>query len=301
MRSITMKFLVAAALLCALPARAALNVLACEPEWGALTRELAGDLAKVYEATTALQDVHRIQARPSLIAAARRADLLVCTGAELEIGWLPVLTRDSGNAAIQPGAPGYFEATRYVTLIEVPTRLDRSEGDVHPQGNPHIQTDPRNIGQVAPALAKRLADLDPAHAADYHKRYAQFAARWQEAIDRWTRQAAPLNGLRVVEHHRAFSYLFRWLKVEVTAYLEAKPGIEPSAGHLAEVLKLQQTRPAKFVVRASYVDPRAAEWFGERARIPVVVLPFSIGGDARATDLFTLYDDLVGTLVKAAQ
>jgi zinc/manganese transport system substrate-binding protein len=301
MRSIFIKFLVATALLCALPARAALNVLACEPEWGALVHELAGDLAKVYEATTAMQDVHHIQARPSLIAAARRADLLVCTGAELEIGWLPVLTRDSSNAAIQPGTPGYFEATRYVTLIEVPTRLDRSEGDVHPQGNPHIQTDPRNIGQVAPALAKRLADLDPTNAAEYHRRYEKFAARWQEAIDRWTREAAPLKGLRVVEHHRAFSYLFRWLGIEVTGYLEPKPGVEPSAGHLAEVLKLQQTQPAKFVVRASYIDPRAAEWFSEHARIPVVVLPFSVGGDERATDLFTWTDEMVGKLVKAAQ
>jgi zinc/manganese transport system substrate-binding protein len=299
MRSIFTKLLLVMALLCALPARAALNVLVCEPEWGALVHALAGDLAKVYEATTAMQDVHHIQARPSLIAAARRADLLVCTGAELEIGWLPVLTRDSGNAAIQPGTPGYFEATRYVTLIEVPARLDRSEGDVHPQGNPHIQTDPRNIAKVATALAERLAAVDPPNAAEYRKRYADFATRWQQAIERWTREAAPLKGVRVVEHHRAFSYLFRWLGIEVTAYLEAKPGIEPSAGHLAEVLKLQQTRPAKFVVRASYIDPRAADWFSERARIPVVVLPFSVGGDARSTDLFTWYDDLVGSLVKA--
>ena len=301
MRTAINTILIAATLLCALPARAALNVLACEPEWGALVRELAGDLAKVYEATTALQDVHHIQARPSLIAAARRADLLVCTGAELEIGWLPVLTRESGNPAIQPGAPGYFEATRYVTLIEVPTRLDRSEGDVHPAGNPHIQTDPRSIAKVAAGLAERLAAVDPPNAAQYRERYASFAARWQQAIDRWTREAAPLKGVRVVEHHRAFSYLFRWLGVEVIGYLEPKPGVEPSAGHLAEVLKLQQTRPAKFVVRASYIDPRAAEWFSGHAGIPVVVLPFSVGGDEHATDLFTWTDELVGLLVKAAK
>jgi len=301
MRTTIERLFVCVLLLCALPARAALNVLACEPEWGALVHALAGEQAKVYEATTAMQDVHHIQARPSLIAAARRADLLVCTGAELEIGWLPVLTRESGNPAIQPGAPGYFEATRYVTLIEVPARLDRSEGDVHPAGNPHIQTDPRNIAKVAAGLADRLAAVDPPNAAVYRKRYADFSARWQQAIERWTREAAPLRGVRVIEHHRAFSYLFHWLGIEVIAYLEPKPGVEPSAGHLAEVLKLQKTRPAKFVVRASYIDPRAADWFSEHAGIPVVVLPFSVGGSDRATDLFAWFDVLVGSLVKAAQ
>lgn len=288
-------------LLCVLPARAALNVLACEPEWGALVRELAGAQAKVYEATTAMQDAHRVQARPSLIAATRRADLLVCTGAELEIGWLPVLTRESGNARIQPGARGYFEASRFVTLIEVPQRIDRSEGDVHPQGNPHLQTDPRNIAKVASALAERLAALDPANAAEYRKRYESFAGRWRQAIDRWTREAAPLKGVRVIEHHRAFSYLFRWLSIEVIGYLEAKPGVDPSAGHLGELLERQVRQPAQFVVRASYVDPRAAEWLSNRARIPVVVLPFSVGGSERATDLFAWYDELIATLLKAAR
>lgn len=301
MRNAIVKLMLVAALLCALPARAALNVLACEPEWGALVRELAGDLAQVYEATTAMQDVHRVQARPSLIAAARRADLLVCTGAELEIGWLRVLTRESGNAAIQPGARGYFEATRYVEMIEVPARLDRSEGDVHPQGNPHIQTDPRNIARVAAALAEKLAALDPQNADEYRKRHASFSGRWQAAIERWSKEAAPVRGVRVIEHHRAFSYLFRWLEVRVIGYLESKPGIEPSSRHLAELLALQKAEPARLVVRASYVDPRAADWLSERARIPVVVLPFSVGGSERASDLFAWYDELVGSLAKAVR
>src|SRR5207249_1638612 len=141
---------------------AALKVLACEPEWGALVQELAGDHASVYVATTALQDPHRIQAKPSLIASARSADLVVCTGAELEIGWLPVLLRQSGNAAVQPGQPGNFEAAAYVNKLEVPTRLDRAEGDIHAAGNPHIQTDPRNFVPIAEALAARLATLDRA-------------------------------------------------------------------------------------------------------------------------------------------
>src|ERR1035437_2207711 len=140
------------ALLLALPAaQAALNIFACTPEWGALAKELAGDKAAIYVATNALQDPHHIEARPSLIARARSADLVVCTGAELEIGWLPLVLTQAGNPKIQPGQPGYFEAARQVALLEVPTVLDRSQGDVHPGGNPHIHLDPRNIAKIAAA------------------------------------------------------------------------------------------------------------------------------------------------------
>ena len=139
------------------PPHAALRVFACEPEWGALAQELGGDLVDVSVATTALQDPHQIQAKPSLIARARNADLVVCTGAELEIGWLPVLLQQSGNAKVQPGQPGNFAAADYVRKLEVPTQLDRSQGDVHAAGNPHIQTDPRNIAQVASGARRAAA------------------------------------------------------------------------------------------------------------------------------------------------
>src|SRR5436189_2934663 len=133
------------------PALAALNILACEPEWGALAKEIGGDKANVYTAITALQDPHRVEARPSLIARARNADLMVCTGAQLEIGWAPLLQSQSGNAKIQNGQPGYFEVTSVLSLIEKPTSVDRAQGDVHPAGNPHVHLDPRNIAKVASA------------------------------------------------------------------------------------------------------------------------------------------------------
>src|SRR5947209_1590210 len=156
------------------PAAAALSVLATVPEWGALVEELAGDKAKIYVATNALQDPHHVEAKPSLIARARNADLIVATGAELEIGWVPLVVQQSGNARVRPGQPGYFEASRFVDTIERPARLDRAEGDVHPLGNPHIQTDPRNIARVAAPLAAKLAELDPPNAAYYQTRYKDF-------------------------------------------------------------------------------------------------------------------------------
>jgi zinc/manganese transport system substrate-binding protein len=285
----------------ALPALAALNVLACEPEWGALAREIGGNLVNVYDATNAFQDPHRVQARPSLLARARNADLAVCTGAQLEIGWLPILQQQAGNAKIQVGQPGYFEAAQYVRMLEVPGSIDRSLGDVHPGGNPHIQTDPRNIGLVAPALAQRLAEIDPANAAGYQANYKAFAARWSDAVRKWEKEAAPLKGMPVVVHHKAFGYLENWLGLRELATLEPKPGVEPTGAHLAEVLAQLQRQPAKAVLRSVYNDPRGAEWLSEQAKIPVVVLPFTVGGSDKAKDLFGLFDDTVQRLLAAAK
>jgi zinc/manganese transport system substrate-binding protein len=282
-------------------AHATLNVFACEPEWGALATELGGDAVMVYSATTAFQDPHRIEARPSLIAQMRRADLVVCTGAELEIGWLPVLLRQSGNAAAQPGQPGYFEAARQVALLEKPVLLDRSQGDVHASGNPHIQTDPRNIARVAQALGARLAAIDPGHAATYRARLMDFNTRWNTAMARWQAQAAPLKGMSIVVQHKAFPYLENWLGLKQVAVLEPKPGVEPSVGHLAEVVAHLKTSPARAVLRAAYQNPRPSEWLAEHAGIPVVVLPFTVGGSDRAKDLFGLFDDSLEQLLKAVR
>lgn len=282
-----------------LPALAALNVFACEPEWGALAQELGGDKVAVYNATNALQDPHHVEAKPSLLARARNADLLACTGAELEAGWLPILLRQSGNPKIQPGKPGHFEAARFVRMLEIPTRLDRAEGDVHAGGNPHIQTDPRNIAKVAQALAQRLGEIDPANAAHYAARHKDFAARWQAAVTRWEQAAAPLRGVSIVVQHKGFPYLEDWLGLKQVAALEPKPGIEPSSAHLSGVLAQLQRQPAKMVIRAAYNDGRASEWLTERGKVPVVVLPYTVGGSDKAKDLFGLFDDTVGKLLGA--
>lgn len=277
----------------------ALDVFACEPEWGALVQELGGDRVSVYVATSAFQDPHHIQAKPSLLARARRTQLVVCTGAELEIGWLPIVLRQSGNNAVQPEKPGYFEAANYVQRLEVPTSLDRSAGDVHAGGNPHIQTDPRNIGRVATALSQRMAEIDPANAAYYKTRYEDFAKRWDAAIQRWSKEGAPLKGIAVVAHHRSWAYLNNWLGLREVAELEPKPGVEPTAAHLEEVLAQLKRDPAHIIIRSAYEDGRASEWLADRAKIPAVMLPFSVGGSDKAKDLFGLYDDTVARLLQA--
>ncbi|TBO31104.1 zinc ABC transporter substrate-binding protein [Aquabacterium lacunae] len=280
-------------------ASATVRVFACEPEWAALTRELAGDLAQVYTATHALQDPHQVQARPSLMAAVRKADLVVCTGAELEAGWLPVLLQQSGNARVQPGQRGHFEAAAWVPLLDVPAQLDRAQGDVHAAGNPHIQTSPHSIARVAAALSQRLTELDPAQAPAYKARLADFQQRWAQATQRWSQQGARLKGTRIVVQHRGFPYLQQWLGLQEVAALEPKPGVEPSSAHLARVLQQLKDQPAQLVLRAAYADGRGSQWLAERARIPVVVVPYTVGGSARAQDLFSLFDDTLDQLLKA--
>jgi len=281
----------------AMPASAALNVFATVPEWAALAREIGGDKLNVFSATNALQDPHRIEAKPSLIARARSAQLVIATGADLEVGWLPVVLREAGNAPIQPGQPGYLEAASTVRLLEVPARLDRADGDVHPGGNPHIQTDPRNLLKVADALTARLTQLDPANAAAYKAGLARFSERWKAAMVRWEQAAAPLRGVPVWVQHRSFPYLADWLGLKELGALEPKPGVEPSSAHLAGILERQKATPARLILRPAYSRPTASEWLGERAHLPVVVLPFTVGGDAEAGDLFALFDDTIRRLL----
>ena len=284
-----------------LPAAAALNVFACEPEWGALAQELGGDKVSVYSATTALQDAHRIEARPSLIARIRSADLLVCSGSELEIGWIPLLLTQSGNRKVQLGNPGYFEASQYVVKLEIPKVIDRSLGDLHPGGNPHVHTDPRNIARIAQALGERMAQIDPVNADGYRSRGKSFLERWQAATARWEQQAAPLKGVPIVVYHRDFSYFINWSGMREAGSLEPKPGIPPTPSHLAELVDRMKNQPAKVIVYSPYNSPQAAEFLSERTKIPSVMLPFTVGGTDKAKDLFGLFDDTIARLLEAVK
>jgi zinc/manganese transport system substrate-binding protein len=295
-----LRFILLAWLCAAGAAHAAFNIFATVPEWGALSQELGGDKVRVYTATSPLQDPHHVQAKPSLIARARSADLVVATGAELEVGWLPLVLQQAGNDKVQPGSPGYFEATSAVALLGKPARLDRAEGDVHPQGDPHIQGDPRNISRVAAALARRLEALDAANAAYYRGRYEQFAARWNAALAKWAQEAAPLKGARVVVQHKGFTYLEAWLGLVEVAALEPKPGMEPTTSHLAQVLTILRREPAKMVLVAAYQSDQASQWLAQRTTIAVVKLPFTVGGTDAAKDLFSFYEDTVQRLLKGA-
>jgi zinc/manganese transport system substrate-binding protein len=276
---------------------AMVNVFACEPEWAALTSILAGDKVNIYTASNALQDPHQIQARPSLIAKARSAKLLICTGAELEIGWIPIILRESANISIQPGNVGNFEAAQFVPMLEIPAHLDRANGDVHAMGNPHIQTDPRNYLPIADALTLRLIQLDPGNTNYYQEHLTTFNLQWRSAIKKWEAQALPLKGTHILVQHRGFPYLNNWLGMIQVAELEPKPGMEPSVAYLNQVLSELQKNPVRMVLRAAYQDDRPSLWIAEHTKISPVTIQYTVGGSSKSIDLFTLFDDTIQRLL----
>ena len=295
MRKMLLLMMVMAAVI-STPAEAKLRVFACEPEWGSLLTELAGDAIDIDVATNALQDVHVVEARPSLIAKMRKADLLVCTGAQLEIGWLPQLLRQAGNAKVASG-PGNFLAASQVTTLDKPASVDRSAGDVHPDGNPHVQLDPYRVLAIAKALSARLGELDTANTATYQQRLGDFETRWQAAIKRWETKAAPLKGKAVVVHHSSWLYLLQWLGMHEIGSLEPKPGVPPTSAHLSSLIDVTKSGGAIAIISAAYQDTKPGEWLSQRTGVPALVLPFTVGGDAQAKDLFGLYDSTIDKLL----
>jgi len=280
-------------------AHADLKVFATVPEWGALAEALGGNKVSVYVATTGLQDPHRIQARPSLIARARSANLIIATGAGLEDGWLPTVQREANNPGILNNAPGYLAASQYVRMLEVPAVVDRTMGDVHAEGNPHIQTDPRNLLPIARALSARMAQLDPENTGFYQSQLEAFTQSWQGNLQRWQKQAAPLRGVKVWYQHDGYPYMNAWLGLNPVGVLEPRPGVEPSSRQLAEVLQRQQSLQGRMVIASAYMNDAPSKWLSDKANIPVVVLPFTVGGNEQVKTLSALYDDTLQRLLAA--
>ena len=289
----------AAALLAPAAADAEVRILACEPEWAALAEEIGGDDVTVHSATHGRQDAHYIRARPSLIAKARRAKILFCSGADLETGWLPVLLERGAGRIVQPGQPGHVMAADHVEVLERPEVLDRSLGDIHPGGNPHVHLDPRNMAIMAEVLTERLERIDPERAEAYRQRLASFQARWAEAVAGWRERIAALRGMKVIVYHKAWVYLLHWTGLDRIAVLERVSGVPPTASHLVEVLDRVRDSGARAILRAPFDPEDAAEWLSGKTGIPAVELPFTVGGRPEATDLFSLFDSTLALLEEA--
>ena len=275
---------------------AKVNVFACAPEWGALAEEIGGDNVSITVATAASQDVHFVRAKPSLLAAMRKADLVFCSGASLEQGWLPLLVRKAGDSDVQQESIGWLMASDYVEKLDVMANVDRSQGHVHPEGNPHVHLDPRNIDIIAEMLAERLLLIDRENMAVYQSNLTLFKEKWASLLQKWVGDASSLKGKQVVVYHNAWSYLLNWLGMDVIATLEPKPGVPPTAAHLEAVLARVDNASVQAILVAPYEDGDAAQWLSEKTGVPVVQLPFTVGGDAKATDLEMLFEQTITKL-----
>lgn len=274
------------------------NIFACEPEYAALAKELAPN-ARIYSATTAMQDPHQVQARPSLIAKMRQADLVICAGADLEIGWLPMLQMKAANAQVRSTEQGLFFATDHVDTLDQTNNVDRSMGDVHSLGNPHVHFSPPRMLTIAKALTDKLIQLDAAQTSMYQLQLVSFTERWQLAMPKWQAKVTALQGMKVIAYHSSFRYLFDFAGIEQVADLEPKPGLPPTSSHLASLLKQARKGDVSAIIIASYQDQRGANWLAEKSNLPVVVLPLSVGGNEQSDNLFSLYESTLDLLIQA--
>jgi len=292
------KFLLSAfCLSLAATAFAKLNVVATTPEFGALAREIGGDKVEVFTIAKPTEDPHFVDARPSFVVKLNRADALIEGGAELELGWLPPLLDKARNTKLDAGKPGRIVALEGVQLLEVPAALDRSKGDIHAAGNPHYTTDPINGKIVAEHIAKSFSELDPKSASVFEANLKKFNARIDAKMQEWDKMMAPYKGKRIVAYHNAWPYFAKRFDVRIDLFLEPKPGIPPSASHLAEVVSTMKTENVKIILVEPHRDRRYAETVASHADAVVLdVAPYPKKPDETYEDWM---DDLVKSIVKA--
>lgn len=273
----------------------ALNIFTCQPDWASLAKVHAPE-ANVFSATTAYQDPHFIQARPSLIAQMRKADLVICSGAEQEIGWLPELQRQSRNSKVLAGSDGLFYVTDYVAMLDKRDNVDRALGDVHAHGNPHVQFAIADMVAISKALTQRLVLLDEKNASQYQKNGVDFQQQWQQSIVEWQLKTAHLQGKKIVGYHGTYRYLFAWLGMTQVADLEPKPGVSPTTAHLNSLANFN-AQQVYAIVYSTHQSDNAANWLAKRTDLPMVALPQSVGGSDQAKDLFSLIDSSIDALL----
>jgi zinc/manganese transport system substrate-binding protein len=286
----------------ATPATAAVNVVTTTEGLAAVAREIGGDRVKVIALSRGIQDPHFVDANPSLAVKLRNADLLVDVGMDLEVGWLPPLVTQSRNSAIQPGGPRRLTAGNFVVPMDLPTGpVDRSQGDIHPAGNPHFLTDPRRAVQVAAAVATRLSEIDPGSAAYYRERLQAFQAKVAAAEKGWKEALAPFAGRSVITQHKTLSYLLDWAGLKAAGYMEPKPGVAPPPSHVASLAAVVKSAGVKGVLVENYYGRGPADQLRDLTGVKVIVIPGDVGGTKEASDWVSYVDVLVRSLIQAVQ
>jgi zinc/manganese transport system substrate-binding protein len=290
------RLLVAIALFLALaaPAFAKTSVVATLPWIGSIASEIGKDRINVTVLVKPSQDPHLIEAKPSMILAARKTDVIMYNGLDLEIGYLPILIESSKNPRLQTGRPGNFDCSRYVVVIEKPTSVDRSMGDVHPLGNPHYHFSPTNISRVAQGMTQILAQIDPANADFYRANGDSFQQRLREKVRGWNNEAP--KGKKFVAYHHFFEYLAREYGFEIIGYIEEKPGIPPSAAHIERIIELIRQAKPNALISTGFYERKAPDYLSKKTGTKVIVVPHDVGATPQVKDWFGLMDQVLEAL-----
>lgn len=280
------------------PLWGALKVVTTTEDLRSITEDLGGEFVSVSSIAKGTQDPHFIEAKPSYLVAVSRADLIIAIGLELESGWLPLLIRGARQPKLMPGEPGCLTVSEAITPIDVRIQADRSQGDVHPLGNPHFMADPDRVLLVAELISKRLSQLDPAHSAQFEKNLSDFKTILQTKSNQWKQKLKPFNGTKVVGYHMTFNYLFKYFGFEVVGFLEPKPGIQPTAQHILKLIDTVKNQKAKLIVIESFFDPKPGETLAQKTQSKLVLIPAYVGGDQDSKTYFSWMDHIVNELEK---
>ncbi|MCU1280471.1 MAG: hypothetical protein JWM53_4017 [bacterium] len=263
-----------------------------------LARRVGGDRVEVKALSHGYVDPHFVEPKPSLVIDLNRADLLVHVGLELEIGWLPPLVLGSRNDKLGLGQPGNLDASTHIPVLDVPsTRVDRSMGDIHPQGNPHYWIPPDNALIIAREIAERLEAIDGGGAATYRANLKRFEDEIAKRRVEWEKRAAPVKGTKIVTYHKSWSYVSKWLGLTEVGYVEPKPGIPAPPSHIASLIGLMRREGVKVILMESFYPRNTVELVAQKAGARALVMPSDVGATAEIKDYFGLVDAVVQKLV----
>lgn len=275
-----------------------IRVIGTIPDYASIASEIGGERVKSESLIKGTQDPHFADALPSHIMKLNKADLLISTGLGLESGWLPALLNNSRNKKIQPGSTGYLDASAYVELKEVPQKIDKSMGDVHPGGNPHFYTSPAELFKIAAEIKNRLLEIDPSGKEVYNRNWETFNTRYETKTAQWKKAIEPLKGTKIVVYHESWTYLIEWLGFEKVASLEPKPGIPPSSGHIADVISQIQGKNVRFLFQEIYHPTSLSKKFAAKTGVKLLVLPSMTGAEKGTDSIWDKFDSIINRLVK---
>ncbi len=278
------------------PAFAGVNVVATLPWIGSLAKEIGKEKVLVTILVKPTQDPHTVEAKPSMILAGRKADILMYNGLDLEIGYLPLIMESSKNPRIMPGRPGNFDCSKFVKVIDKHAHVERSMGDVHPLGNPHYHYSPSNIIRIVEGMTNALAEMDPANASFYRSNYKMFNAKFLERTKTWKLQSKNLTGNRYIAYHKLFEYLAAEFGFRIVAYVEPKPGIPPSAAHIEALIERMKATKPDGILTTSFYGKRESETISLKTGVKVVTVPADVGSMPGTDDWFSFMDKVVTSL-----
>ncbi len=297
-RKLTIIFIITGLLFLTSAVEAKLNVVTTYNYIADLVKKIGGDEVKVIALAKGYKDPHFVTPRPSFIAKMRQADLLIMNGGQLEIGWLPPIIRKANNPKVNTGSPGLLDLFGFIEACDVPAEVSRAQGDVHPDGNPHFHLNPENILRVSEAIKDKLVEVDSANTENYKKKFEEFAAKWKQKMGEWRKAMKPFEGKNVVQYHKNFCYFLNWAGMNKIGTLEPVPGIPPTTKHIILMIDMIKNKGCEFIIHDVYHMKKPSRFVSNKTGVKMVILPHDIGAVNEATDIISLFDEIVGRLTK---